>query len=243
MKKFLSLLTSGLLCTGICSLSAYAEETSGNSLSANSTPKEILDALISEDAEFSDGGLIYTDKYKIDVIPDSSDEYYIATLVVYGFEDASQMKYDPPALNFKDYNWMNNPTEFHSGFRWYAVGRTENSKLGANDESAKQVRILYFANNSVRDSTQQELGLIEGSMYYGFDVAPYIYTNIISGDTDGDGAITAADASEVLSAYSMQSTGKNLILNPTIFDYNSDGVVNADDASRILAKYAELSTS
>lgn len=239
MKKFLSLLTTGLLCTGICSLPAYAEEVSGNLLSANSTPEEILDALISEDAEFSDGGLIYTDKYKIDVIPDSSDEYEIATLVVYGFEDARQMRNDPPAQNLKDYNWICNPTEFHSGFRYFVSGETENAKL----ETGKIIRALYFANNSVRNSSQRELGLVEGSMYYGFDVAPYIYANIIPGDTDGDGAITAADASEVLLAYSMQSTGKSPILNPTVFDYNSDGVVNADDASRILSKYAELSTS
>lgn len=132
---------------GMCSLPAYAEE---NNETINYTAEEFLDVLISEDENFSDGGLIYTDKYKIDVIPDSSDEYNIATLVVYGFEDASQMRYDPPAQNFKDYNWMCNPTEFHSGFRYYASGRTENAKL----ETGKSIRVLYFANNSVRDSSQ-----------------------------------------------------------------------------------------
>ncbi|MDE6775556.1 MAG: hypothetical protein K2J37_04570 [Ruminococcus sp.] len=237
MKKIISLLTTGIICMGMCSLPAYAEETSGNLLSVDSTPEEILNAVISEDEEFSDGGLIYTDKYKLDVITNSSDKYYIATLVIYGFEDASQMRYDPPAQNFKDYTWICNPTEFHSGFRYWVSGRTENAKLKTD------IKVLYFANNSVRDSSQRELGLIEGSRYYGFDVAPYIYPKIIAGDTDGDGMITASDASAVLEAYSMLSTGKDLILNSTIFDYNSDGLVDANDASDILAKYAELSTT
>lgn len=238
MKKIISLLIAGAMCMGMCSSTACAEETSGNLLSANSTPEEILNAIISEDAEFSNGGLIYTDKYKIDIIPDSSDEYNIATLVIYGFEDASQMRYDPPAQNFKDYNWMYNPTEFHSGFRYYASGRTENAKL----ETGKSIRVLYFANNSVRDSSQTELGLINGSKYYGFDVAPYIYPEIIAGDADGDGMVTANDASTVLSAYSMLSTGEKLILNSTIFDYNNDGIVNANDATKILEYYALAST-
>lgn len=228
MKKIISLLTVGAVCMGICSFSAFAEESG----TTNYTAEELLDILISEDENFSDGGMIYTDKYKFDIKMDT----YEPTLIVYGFENANDMKYNnPPVQNTTDFTWICNPTEFHSGFRYYAYGKTGILK-------DKNIRVLYFADNSVRDSSQTELGLIKGSKYYGFDVAPYIYPEIIAGDTDGDGMVTASDASEVLSAYSMLSTGEELILNPTIFDYNNDGAVNADDATKILEYYAIAST-
>ncbi len=232
MKKIISLLTTCAMCMGMCSLPACAE---GNNETLTYTAEEFLDILISEDENFSDGGLIYTDKYKVDLKYYSPASDDVATLVVYGFEDASQMRYDPPAQNFKDYNWICNPTEFHSGFRYYVYGETGILK-------GKTIIVMYFANNSVRNSSQTELGLIKGSKYYGFDVAPYIYPEIIAGDTDGDGMVTANDASEVLSAYSMLSTGEELILNSTIFDYNNDGAVNADDATEILEYYSIAST-
>lgn len=102
---------------------------------------------------------------------------------------------------------------------------------------------MFFVDNTLTDWLNNDISPLEAAKSYGFDVIPYVYPDLISGDADCDGAITASDASEVLSAYSLLSTGKDLILNPTIFDYNNDGVVNADDASRILAEYAELSTS
>lgn len=237
MKKTISFLTASVMFMGMFLLPAYAEE---NDKSSTYTAEEFLDTLISKDENLSDGGLIYTNRYKVDLIqyaPDS--DYDIATLIVYGFEDANDMKYNPPIENYTDFIWMCNPTEFHSGFRYYATAQTDTAVI----EKGKSVRILYFADNSVRNSSQTELGLIKGSQYYGFDVAPYIYSEIIAGDTDGDGNVTATDASTVLSAYSMLSTGKELILNSTIFDYNSDGVVNANDATAILKKYSELSTT
>lgn len=236
MKKIISFLTASVMCMGMFSLPAYAEE---NTETLTRTAEELLDALISEDENFSDGGLIYTDKYKTDLINYSPDSDTVATLIVYGFESANDMRYNPPAENYTDFTWICNPTEFHSGFRYYVSARTDTVGI----EKGKTVIVMYFANNSVRNSSQTELGLIEGSKYYGFDVAPYIYPEIIAGDTDGDGMITANDASAVLSAYSMLSTGEELILNSTIFDYNNDGLVNASDASAILAKYSELATT
>lgn len=239
MKKIISLLIAGAMCMGMCSSTACAEETSGNLLSANSTPEEILNAIISEDAEFSDGGLIYTDKYKIDIFMHSPDSFNLATIIIYGFEDSKQLRNDRPAINTKDYLGTAPATELHSGYCFYIFGGiTEKAKLGEK----QGISIYYFANNSVRDSSQTELGLINGSKYYGFDVAPYIYPEIIAGDADGDGMVTANDASTVLSAYSMLSTGEKLILNSTIFDYNNDGIVNANDATKILEYYAFAST-
>lgn len=236
MKKIISFLTASVMCVGMCSFPAYAEK---NDKSLTYTAEEFLDVLISKDENFSDSGLIYTDRYKVDLIQYSPDSDTVATLIVYGFEDANDMKYNPPAENYTDFTWICNPTEFHSGFRYFATAQTDTAGI----EKGKTVRIMYFANNSVRNSSQTELGLIKGSQYYGFDVAPYIYSEIIAGDTDGDGNVTATDASTVLSAYSMLSTGEELILNSTIFDYNSDGIVNANDAAAILTKYSELSTT
>ncbi len=236
MKKIISLLTTGIMCIGMCSFPACAEE---NNETLTYTLEELLDVLISEDENFSDGGLIYTDKYKVDLKYYSPDSDNVATLIVYGFETANDMKYNnPPVKNYTDFTWLYNPTEFHSGFRYFAYGKTDKAGI----LKGKSVTVFYFANNSVRNSSQTELGLIKGSKYYGFDVAPYIYPEIIAGDTDGDGMITASDAFEVLSAYSMLSTGEELILNSTIFDYNNDGAVNADDATEILECYVITST-
>lgn len=240
MKKLISLITTALVLIGIVSATSYAEESAENPTYTYNTAEELLDALISEDEEFSDGGLIYTNKYKIDIFMHSPDSFNLATIIIYGFEDSKQLRNDRPAINTKDYLGTAPATELHSGYCFYIFGGiTEKAKLGEK----QGISIYYFANNSVRDSSQRELGLIEGSRYYGFDVAPYIYPEIIAGDTDGDGMITAIDASTVLSAYSMLSTDKELILNSTIFDYNNDGIVNAVDASAILNRYSEISTT
>ena len=148
MKKIISLLTTGIMCMGVCLLPAYAEETIGNLLTADSTPEEILNAVVSEDKEFSDGGIIYTDKYKIDVISDSSDEHNIATVVVYGFEDTKQLRNNRPVINTKDYFGAAPATELHSGYKFHIFGGiTEKSKLGEK----QGISIYYFANNSIRD--------------------------------------------------------------------------------------------
>lgn len=232
MKKIISFLTAGIMSMGMCSLHAYAETD-------YYTAEEFLDALISEDENFSDGGMIYSDKYKFDLSYYSPvSERDIATLIVYGFEDADKMRYSLPVTNSEDFNWMCNHTEFHSGFRYYVSAKEDTAFM----KKGQTVIVYYFANNSVRDSSQTELGLAKGSKYYGFDVAPYIYSEIIAGDADGDKMVTANDASEVLSAYSMLSTGKELILNSTIFDYNNDGIVNANDATKILEYYSFAST-
>lgn len=69
--------------------------------------------------------------------------------------------------------------------------------------------------------------------------------NYLSGDTDGDDSITAADASAVLAEYALVSTGspasftkKQLIVG----DVNGDEILDSSDASVILEIYARIST-
>ncbi|WP_294411629.1 leucine-rich repeat protein [uncultured Ruminococcus sp.] len=65
------------------------------------------------------------------------------------------------------------------------------------------------------------------------------------GDLNGDGAINAVDASEILSIYTRIATNKTKPTSNelTYYDVNKDGAVNAVDASYVLSFYAYNSTS
>ena len=67
----------------------------------------------------------------------------------------------------------------------------------------------------------------------------------MKGDANGDGAVNSLDASLVMLAYSVFSTGKESPLTAEQMDsadINSDGQVNSKDASIILSYYSYLST-
>ena len=58
MKKLLSIAVSSVICIGMCSFSAYAEENDINRSYSNE--KEFLNLFVSNDSEFSDGGTSFT---------------------------------------------------------------------------------------------------------------------------------------------------------------------------------------
>ncbi len=65
------------------------------------------------------------------------------------------------------------------------------------------------------------------------------------GDIDGDGKISAADATAALIEYSARSTGQPSTLDARQLksaDVNKDGTIDASDATRILIYYSALST-
>lgn len=222
----------------MCSFSAFAEGDSENAKPTYSTPEEFLDIFVSEDENFSDGGLIYVNNNKtaVELHEDSS---IIATIIIYGFENVYNIGSSGVKLNLGDYSYMESPDGYYSGMYGFLSAENENGMI-SREES---IKIVYFANDIITDYQRKNLDLFEACKLYDFDVAPYVYTTLTPGDADCDGLISADDASMVLSAYSMQSTGEKLILNSTIFDYNNNGLVDADDASEILSKYTELSTT
>lgn len=67
-------------------------------------------------------------------------------------------------------------------------------------------------------------------------------TKVQKGDVNCDGFIDAVDATQILIAYSKNSTDSTSYVGKTLGDYNGDGFVDAVDASQVLIKYAELST-
>ncbi|MBR3901097.1 MAG: hypothetical protein IKJ60_06070, partial [Ruminococcus sp.] len=103
--------------------------------------------------------------------------------------------------------------------------------------------VVFYIENVLPGFSASAESIVEASLYRDYEISSYIYPEITAGDTDGDGSITASDASNVLLAYAYSSTGKKLTLNMTQFDYNNDGIINSADSSAILEKYAELSTS
>lgn len=65
------------------------------------------------------------------------------------------------------------------------------------------------------------------------------------GDVNRDGNVDAKDATDILKAYAVYSTGGEPALAPdqkSAADVNEDGAVNSKDASIILAYYSYLST-
>lgn len=71
------------------------------------------------------------------------------------------------------------------------------------------------------------------------------YVETLLGDPDGDGVITASDASTVLAEYAKIATGSETTfseIQTAAADVNNDGAVDSSDASSILAYYAFVST-
>lgn len=69
-------------------------------------------------------------------------------------------------------------------------------------------------------------------------------------DVDGDGALNAVEASEIMKYYVENSTGATIIENDEILeiveclgDFNFDGLIDASDVSAILRVYAEMQTN
>lgn len=206
------------------------------------TEEEFYDAFISADENFSDGGVMYTYGNKATV--KLNDSYYtgenrtVGTVIVYGFETPEAIRY--VNANIGDYEYSESPIGFHSGWCYGYITALKDTELL---KGGQRLRIVYFADNVLTDLSRNKLNLIEAYKRYGFDVVPYVYTDPTPGDTDCDGMISASDASLVLEAYAMFSTGEKLEVNMTIFDYNNDGEVNSIDASDILAAYSESMTS
>lgn len=235
MKKIISLLTASVMLMGIYSLPAYAESEypTKETVTVN-TFDELRDHFISSDAELSDGKVFYPDDYKIDFIEGKES----VTIIVYGLESVSDISDIKSEAKINGNNLSSIP-EYHSGMD--AGYSNDYYVFRYNDIS--RFTVLFFVNNTLTDWLQNDISPLEAASRYNFDVIPYVYPELISGDADCDGMITASDASTVLSAYSTLSTGKELILNSTIFDYNNDGIVNAGDASDILTRYSEISTT
>ncbi|MBR5512427.1 MAG: hypothetical protein IKV85_00390 [Ruminococcus sp.] len=65
------------------------------------------------------------------------------------------------------------------------------------------------------------------------------------GDTNGDGLINSADASEILSFYADVSVGMETVADEkfmAVSDINNDGTINSSDASHVLEYYGYIST-
>ena len=190
MKKLISFFTAGIMCMGMSSFSAYARET----LSFNSAD-ELCDYLT------SDGNVFSAYDCKIDVYERENS----CDMIIYGLKSVD----DIVDIFYKSgeygYHFASYP-ELHSGI-CLQLGSSK-----ALEYNGKEINYCYcFVDNTLTDCLYNDETLLDAAQVYDFDVAPYVCTNIIPGDTDFDGTITPADASTVLSAYAELST-----LNPDI---------------------------
>ena len=231
MKKTISILTTAILCAGMCLFPVYANAADERPIYTYNTPEELLEILVSEDEELTDGEAFYPDNYKIDAVGRGER----CDIIIYGLKSVDEI-YEVTLKTHENGCVFAGYPEWHSG-----VCLMFGSK-NFGFESGKLPYVYFFVDNTLTDFLYNDETLLDAAKSYPFDVAPYVCTNIIPGDTDFDGTITPADASTVLSAYAELSTGEKLVLNSTIFDYNNDSLVDPSDASAILAKYAEIST-
>lgn len=219
MKKIISVISAFLLCT--CTLSAYKASAS----------EEDIWKLVSHTSDFSDGGFIYSTECKYDVKNNM--------LIVYGFGETNIyngiFSYNPDYHYAADVPFGN---KVFYGME-YSVGAggsvVDVVFFPTADENGNVIVDGIFAEPSTVD-------LIKDSKAYGFDIAPYALAEIKAGDADCNGKIDASDASIMLEAYSLISTGVNIELNSTIFDFDGNGIIDSNDSAVILDHYSLIST-
>lgn len=195
------------------------------------TKAEFIDLFVSEDKDFSDGGFIYRGNLKFDAI-EEGDGY---ALIVYGIDEqyyTPHVGVDEEVLRINSNCIIDGDASFTSGM---------GLQISSNDKS-KTISTIIYINNVLPGFPNPASDIIEASRYKTFDIAQYIYPEIVSGDIDCDGMVTASDASLILKAYSYFSTGTPMTLNSSMCDVNNDSRIDASDASQILEKYAEAST-
>lgn len=232
-KKLLSFITSAVITASALPFTVSAAENTAPKL----TKEEFLDLVISEDSDFSDGGYIYSDVLKFDAVDNQYGGY---DLIVYGI-DPKNVYYGAYHGNEKHENWKDYtvamPAMFFCGVGYSVIADKEKSAA-----CTEGFDVYYFINNTIPGVMPTSKTIVDASINQSLDIAKYIYPVITSGDIDNDGMITASDATLVLQAYSYASTGANMNLNTTLFDYNKDGSINASDATDILEEYAARST-
>ena len=146
-------------------------------------------------------------------------------------------------------------------FRYYLIHSMEKVtdviNLGITDQISERIAQYGDFNKDGRINT------VDGALFLQYvisftdckiqDFEPQCYTAIVSesiekGDVNGDGYIDAIDASNILSYYSVVSTGSDITTSEQVVcrhkgDINGDGEVNAVDASQALAIYAKNSSN
>lgn len=97
---------------------------------------------------------------------------------------------------------------------------------------------MFVSSGDGEDITNQII-TIDGAV----NVIGAVEPGFLLGDVDGDGVITAMDASAVLTYYVTQPADDEIdyVFNKEVADYDGNGVINAMDASAILTYYVSQS--
>lgn len=200
-----------------------------------STPEELIALLVADNEDFSNGGLIYSDKYSFDARLNAGFNNENDYLIVYGVDN--DITISDLILNVEKYSddiVIRDPV-IYSGF-------TIQIKNGSIISSDNNIFMVFFTKDTVPGRTGKT-DLVSACESFGFDVAPYIYDELTPGDINHDGFIDAVDASLILGGYAALSVNGDLQLNSTLFDYNNDGLIDAVDASLVLSYYAQNSSN
>lgn len=98
---------------------------------------------------------------------------------------------------------------------------------------------------SVNFPAAHEMINVSGDTFGGVDISDADLSNAVLPDVDGDGEITPADSSAIISAYAKLATGESTGFTPDQerkADANMDGAITPLDASLVLRFYSELAT-
>lgn len=209
-----------------------------------STAEELKSLLVSPDGSFSGSEALDGTKYSADAKLKTGYNGNTDLLIVYGLDSTDQIGEALDEMSDNGYMWAGDP-ENYCGCTKSITSQDMAKRI---DSGGNILHIMFFVKDQMPGFISKydlfdEYDLVEATKAYGFDPSPYIFDEIIPGDTDGDKNVTANDASVTLAGYSELMTGADLQLNSTIFDYNEDGVIDAADGSEMLVTYADNMTS
>lgn len=242
-RKFMSVLTSAalLFCSPVLTLNAAAVSESGETTERIILPNT-LEQLVSDDAEFTDNSLIYSDCYQFAMeYGDSRD-----TLVVYGIpeEDCYGEWRNHITVNtyqftysYEDWFPAGENRSVYSGFEYHGVTSTN-----PDFTLEKNLDIRFFVDGEIPYFAETAE---EASEIIGFDITPYIGSATIPdgemyGDVNLDGTVDTADVI-ALNLYILSEEKFPLTSESTAnSDCVRDNVINANDSTALLNYVTQL---
>lgn len=175
-------------------------------------------------------------------VPEENTAFTAINGVVFSKDEASLIKY-PMAAEADFYIVAENVASVAEN-AFAGVAKLEGIEF-ASGETAIAPEAFSDTNNELvfygtMDSTAKVYAELNGYRFIALD------GNYPFGDVNGDGAVDALDASDVLNVYALTSTGhrcRYIEAQKVAADIDRDGEINSIDASRILAYYAYAATT
>ena len=220
-----------------------------NYITAKSSSVTLSDVgdFVTDNQEFPNGELIFTDKYSVTVEQGNNKNY----LVVYNIDPADVASGDIDnhfKINSSDYSFA---FDVPLGCNYFSTLEYSVKPLNASVNSEISGIVFFIKNEYASWNEDDYFSIPEKSEWFGFDICPYIFPHYYTGnckvgDINGDGYVSATDSAKTLQLYSFFQTQTDFELHEKQTEYadlNNDKLVTASDAALILSAYAQSQVS